>query len=257
VDDGSDPPLASVVEGFRDQLAVSYLRVSNGGPAIARNRGARAATGRYLAFTDHDCVPDPQWLAALRDGFNRNPTCLLGGPKYNGLPGNLYSAAHQLASNYAEQWFRRAPGNSGYFTTNNIAVPRKTFLQVGGFNEALPFAHEDREFGATWADHGLAACWVPDAVVVHRHILTFRTFLRQHFQYGIGTRDYRAARRQGAVRQKVPFAGLRFHLGYVLAPFANGCGGRAFPLAALLVCAQMAYLAGIFRSSIRRQRPQN
>src|SRR5688572_19710208 len=142
VDDGSEPPLADVVRAFHDRLEVTYLRVPNRGPAIARNQGARAATGRYLALTDHDCLPAAQWLEALLEGFDRNPMCLLGGSKHNGLPGNLYSTAHQLASNFAERWFREAAGNPGYFTTNNMAVPREAFLQIGGFNEALPFAHE-------------------------------------------------------------------------------------------------------------------
>jgi GT2 family glycosyltransferase len=250
VDDGSEPPLADVVSAFHDRLAVKYLRVPNRGPAIARNHGARAATGRYLAFTDHDCFPAPQWLTALLEGFDRSPMCLLGGSKHNGLPGNLYSTAHQLASNFGEQWFREAAGNPGYFTTNNMAVPREAFLQIGGFNEALPFAHEDREFGATWADHEFPVCWLPSAVVVHNHRLTLRTFLRQHFRYGAGAIEYRMARRQSPVRKKVPFAGLRFHLGFVLAPFAHGGGSRSLPLAALLVCAQVAYFAGaVFRSS--------
>jgi GT2 family glycosyltransferase len=243
VDDGSQPPVADIVEPFRDRLEVRCLRVSNSGPASARNQGARAAHGQYLAFTDHDCLPHPQWLTALLDGFRRHPTCLVGGPKHNGLPGNLYSTAHQIASNYAEQWFRDAAGDSAYFTTNNMAMPRQAFLQIGGFNEALPFAHEDREFGATWADHGLPARWLPEAVVVHNHELTLRAFLRQHFRYGVGAIEYRQARRQGPVRRRVPFAGPGFHLGFVLAPFTRATR-RRFSLAALLAGAQLAYLAG-------------
>jgi GT2 family glycosyltransferase len=244
VDDGSEPPLAEVVRAFDDRLAVNYVRVANRGPATARNHGARAATGRYLAFTDHDCVPAPQWLAALLDGFARNPACMLGGPKYNGLPGNVYSTAHQLASNFAEHWFRERRSHSAYCTTNNMAVPRERFVQIGGFNEALPFAHEDREFGALWTERGFPICWVPAAVVVHNHRLTLRTFLHQHYRYGVGAIEYRMTRRQAAVRTHVPFAGPGFHLGYVLAPFASGAGSRSLRLAALLLCAQGAYLAG-------------
>ncbi len=31
----------------------------------ARNRGADAAAGKWLAFIDSDCVPEPGWLDAL------------------------------------------------------------------------------------------------------------------------------------------------------------------------------------------------
>ena len=245
VDDGSTPPLESVVESFKDRLQVDYIRVPNRGPATARNHGARAARGRYLAFTDHDCAPAPEWLTALRDRFSASPDVMLGGPKENGLSANPYSSAHQIASNYAEQWFRRVPGGGTYFTTNNLAVPRETFLRLGGFNESFSFAHEDREFGVRWAGHGLHSAWAPDAMVIHRHELTLRNFLRQHFRYGAGAIEFRAARRRVEVPRRVRFEGLQFHFGLVAAPFAQGRGWRSVQLAALLASAQAAYLAGV------------
>src|SRR3954467_15183072 len=35
------------------------------GPAIARNRGWRAARGRLIVFTDDDVVARPGWLSAI------------------------------------------------------------------------------------------------------------------------------------------------------------------------------------------------
>lgn len=246
VDDGSEPSLANVVQEFTKRLQTTYLRVPNGGPAMARNHGARGAKGRYLAFTDHDCLPAAEWLSALRDGFSAEPGRMLGGPKHNGLPGNLYSSAHQIASNYAEQWFQ-----GGYFTTNNLAVPRAEFLKIGGFNESFPFAQEDREFGARWAHHGLSSAWIPRAVVVHRHELSLRMFLRQQFRYGAGAIFFQAARR---AQPGVPFQGLRFHLGLVAAPFTRPGEVRRLPLAAMLVSAQAAYLAGVLVSGVTPRR---
>ena len=253
VDDGSSPPLANVVDEFSGQLEIACIRVRNAGPAIARNHGARAAKGRYLAFTDHDCLPTAEWLLAFRDGFSTNHECMLGGPKHNGLSGNIFSCAHQIASNYAEEWFRDSTGVPGYFTTNNMAVPREVFLSMGGFNESFPFAHEDREFGARWADHGRLSVWMPAAIVVHRHKLTLRTFLRQQFRYGAGAVNYRAARGQAQLRSTVRFHGLRFHFGLVTAPFRQH-GERRLQLAALLISAQAAYAAGVVAGGVTLHR---
>jgi GT2 family glycosyltransferase len=201
-------------------------------------------------------VPAASWLSALRDGFDANPGCMLGGPKQNALPHNLYSSAHQIASNYPEEWFRSATDIAGYFMTNNLAVPREVFLSIGGFNESFRFAHEDREFGARWADHGLASAWTPGAIVAHRHELTFGAFLRQHFRYGIGAIDFRMARGGKQVRRRVRFEGLRFHAGLIAQPFVHSGLGRSLQLAALLALAQAAYLAGVVVTAlpVRRRR---
>jgi GT2 family glycosyltransferase len=39
-------------------------RPESGGPATARDQGWRAARGALIAFTDDDCVPEPEWLEA-------------------------------------------------------------------------------------------------------------------------------------------------------------------------------------------------
>src|SRR5919204_417942 len=46
-------------------LALRYVPVTGAhGPAAARNAGWRAARGQIIAFTDDDCLPAPDWLAA-------------------------------------------------------------------------------------------------------------------------------------------------------------------------------------------------
>src|SRR5947207_499564 len=62
VDDGSSDGTAGIAEGAPGDVTV--LRAGAAGPAAARNRGAEAARGEMLAFTDADCFPAPGWLAA-------------------------------------------------------------------------------------------------------------------------------------------------------------------------------------------------
>jgi glycosyltransferase involved in cell wall biosynthesis len=79
VDDGSDKPLNGVVDPFRNQINVILLCQANAGPATARNRGASQARGRFLAFTDDDCMPAPDWIATLAKRFAATPDCAIGG----------------------------------------------------------------------------------------------------------------------------------------------------------------------------------
>jgi GT2 family glycosyltransferase len=55
----------------RSQVRMRYLPVSGTqGPAAARNRGWHAARGAIVAFTDDDCVPQPDWLRAGTAAFS-------------------------------------------------------------------------------------------------------------------------------------------------------------------------------------------
>lgn len=61
VDNGSVSDLAPVVVAFAHaQLAVEPRR----GSYAARNMGIGLARGEVLAFTDSDCIPQPDWLEA-------------------------------------------------------------------------------------------------------------------------------------------------------------------------------------------------
>src|SRR5580658_3008260 len=66
VDDGSTDGCAAIAA---DQAAAdprfTLIRVPNGGPGSARNRGVAAATGEYLAFVDADDLLPPDAYATL------------------------------------------------------------------------------------------------------------------------------------------------------------------------------------------------
>jgi GT2 family glycosyltransferase len=72
-----------------------------------------------------------------------------------------------------------------FFTTNNLAVPAQRFLKCGGLNPLFRIS-EDREFCDRWVHKGGRLKYVPEAVVFHKHDLSFRAFVRQHFSYGGG-----------------------------------------------------------------------
>ncbi len=69
VDDGSTLPLEPVVAPFAVSSNIILLRQPNAGPATARNFGATKAKGTFLAFTDDDCAPSPDWLNVLANQF--------------------------------------------------------------------------------------------------------------------------------------------------------------------------------------------
>ena len=81
VNDGShDDAYAKVVDRFRSMIDYVALP-QNRGRGAARNAGVRKATGRYLVFTDDDCVPPPHWLDWLVADLQKYPyAAVVAGP---------------------------------------------------------------------------------------------------------------------------------------------------------------------------------
>lgn len=209
VDDGSETLPEAVVASFRDQLDVTLLMQTHADPAAACNTGAARAKGGFLAFTDDDCTPAPEWLQSLAVRFARAPDCAISGRTLNALPNNLYSTASQLIVEFVYAYCNTNPDQSSFFSTNNLAVPADHSQAVGGFDApSFPFASEDRDFCSRWLHLGYRMIYAPEVVVYHAHALTLRTFWRRHFNYGRGAfrfREARVCRDQGRIKLE-PFS---------------------------------------------------
>jgi GT2 family glycosyltransferase len=244
VDDGSEPPPEGVVASFRDPLDVMLLTQPRAGPAAARNAGAAKARGEFLVFTDDDCAPAPDWLRTLASRFATSQDRAIGGRTLNALPNNLYSTASQLIVDYLYTYYNADPDRARFFTSNNLALPSDRFHAIGGFDTT--FAHaaaEDREFCERWLHHGYPMTCASEAVIYHAHALTFRTFWRQHFNYGRGAfRFHRLRAQRGSGYLKLE--PLSFYLTLLRYPFSQARGQQALLLVTLLMVSQAAIAAG-------------
>ena len=258
VDDGSQRPPESVVSSFRDQLDVTLLIQPHVGPAAARNTGAGRAKGQFLAFTDDDCAPAPDWLHTLAARFTQAPDGAIGGRTFNALPENPYSTASQLLIDYLYAYYNTDSNRASFFTSNNLALPVDRFRAIGGFDSTFPrAAGEDRELCDRWLHHGHRLIYAPEAVVYHAHALSLRTFWRQHVNYGRGAfyfRRVRAKRGRNGLRLE-PFS---FYVDLLRYPFPQTQQHRqALWLAALLGTAQVANAAGFFWEQRRMKDSQH
>jgi GT2 family glycosyltransferase len=184
VNDGGGRAVEDVVAGGRGALEVRVLSTAATGPSGARNTGAAAARGRFLAFTDDDCEPDPGWLGALERRLAANPAAAVGGTVKNGAAGRC-AVGSQVLLDSTHSHFNRDPAAPRFFASNNLAVAADDFRAIGGFDESFLHA-EDRELCERWHQSGRRLVPAPEAVVRHMRHLTPREFWRQHFSYGRG-----------------------------------------------------------------------
>lgn len=138
------------------------VTVSERGAGPARNGGAAAAAGRIFAFTDSDCVPAPEWLAA--------GTAALA--DYDFVGGRVdVSVADERKVTPTEAFekvfafdFETYINRKGFTGSGNLFVPRQIFEAVGGFRAAVS---EDVDWSRRAIAQGYRLGYAPRAVVTH------------------------------------------------------------------------------------------
>lgn len=254
VDDGSALLPDAVIAPFRDRLDIKVLQQGNAGPGAARNRGASRARGRIFAFTDDDCTPHADWLQKLAVRYASAPDpVILGGAVLNALPDNRYAMASQLIVEVGHAYHNSDPNQARFFTANNLAIPADRFHELGGFDVTFgTTASEDRELCGRWQHRGYRMIYAPEVVVDHAHTLRWRSFCRQHFNYGRGAVRLQQAR----VLQGWQLFSPDPHYYRVLlqAPFTRFPFRQAVGLAALLFTSQAITAGGMVSEWIRQRR---
>lgn len=253
VDDGSPSPPADLVASLDPSINAQLVCASHGGPAAARNTGARLARGRILVFTDDDCAPHRDWLTAIDAWVSRNPAPVaIGGRVVNVLADNVYAMASQGIVDYLYEYFGDQSARWRFFTSNNLIIPRAEFLDIGGFDERFPLAAaEDRDLCERWSAAGLMLQYADGVVVDHAHALGFRRFTRQHFTYGRGAFDlHRSRARRGYASLRLE--PVRFYFGLIFYPLRRTRGVKGGVLALLHFWSQVVYAAGYAFERIRR-----
>lgn len=184
VDDGStDGKTAEIAK----RHGVLLLRMERqGGPALARNRGAREATGGILFFTDADVVLHPDAIGKAAGALSANPDVSAIFGSYDEKPGHpsLLSRYRNLYHHWNHQV---GSEEASTFWTGCGAVRRGVFLELGGFSPDYERPSiEDIEFGYRLRAAGHRIRLVKDMQGTHLKEWTlggmFRTDL---FQRGI------------------------------------------------------------------------
>ncbi len=136
---------------------ICYMPVKGAhGPAAARNRGWQSARGEWIAFTDDDTIPAPDWLSAGASTLENGA---------DAAPGQVVVPLPAEPSDYE----RNAAGlETAEFLTANCFCRRPTLASIGGFDEQFRLAwREDSDLFMRLLEHGANIVFAPAAIVVH------------------------------------------------------------------------------------------
>ena len=160
VDDGSTDGTAAVLESYGSRLRVVHQE--NSGPAAARNRGIRMATGEIICFQD----ADDEWH---RDKLAKQLVLLEARPEVG-------ICITRLRNVWAEHLDEERRGLGAHVFANDppgyvfqtSLIRRDVFARAGMLDEKLRRA-EDIEWFARARDAGIELALISE-VLVYRHL---------------------------------------------------------------------------------------
>jgi glycosyltransferase involved in cell wall biosynthesis len=263
VDDGSTDDTVAVASAAGAHVLELGSRAGGGNPAVARNRGALAATGDPLIFLDADCLPAPGWLARILAGHAAG-AAVVGGA-LDLPPGLPFMARCDYYCGWYHVHSRRPGGEVPNHPPGNLSVRRADFERTSGFTEQQPiaYAHEELVWQADVRRNGGRILFDPEAIVFHYNRPGLRNLLRRNYRWGFS-----------AIESKAPTGAARFPWVYrypallIAASLPLALGSTAYvlwcwlragvvePLLMLpaVLAARFAYSAGLVAGGIRWMR---
>lgn len=167
-------------EWVRKQLpdVVPVDHRGTGGASATRNSGARVAGGSILAFLDDDAVARPDWLRNLTAPLARPDVVGVGGyvePVWLGRVPKWMPEEFMWVVGASYRGMPRTAAPIRNVWSENMAVARADFLEIGGFREGFgktglePRGGEDTDFciRLTTAREGGTWWYEPSARVGH------------------------------------------------------------------------------------------
>jgi glycosyltransferase involved in cell wall biosynthesis len=173
VDDGSTDNTKGVAGAYS---LVILLTQKNGGPAKARNAGAKKARSNIIIFLDSDCVPEKDWLANMIAPFEDEKVVGVQGA-YKTKQKEWVARFDQLDIEYRYERMKRSK-RLDWIGSYSAAYRKDIFLAQGGFDESFTRASgEDAELSYRLAEKGMVLIFNPQAIVYHTHPSSFWKFL--------------------------------------------------------------------------------
>jgi glycosyltransferase involved in cell wall biosynthesis len=148
----------------------------------ARNRGASQASAPLIAFTDADCIPDPNWLYRAAQSMDRNGWDICAGAVHHEPSASRVGRFDELTYLKQEEYVE---GEFHFGATANLLVRAEVFRGIGGFDSALR-SGGDLDFCRRATRGGASIGFEPQAIVTHPPRETLVEVLRKAWRIGTG-----------------------------------------------------------------------
>ena len=187
VEDGSEKPCKDVCDKYAGKIDLKYFMKKNSGPGQSRNYGAERANGEYLIVLDSDVVLPEDYLKAVNDELNREPSDAFGGPDcaHDSFTETQKAISYSMTSFFTTGGIRggKKKLDKFYPRSFNMGIRRDVYMRLGGFSK-MRFG-EDIDFSIRIFKAGCKCRLFPEAWVWHKRRTDMRKFFRQVYNSGI------------------------------------------------------------------------
>ena len=187
VEDGSEKPCKDVCDKYAGKIDLKYFMKKNSGPGQSRNYGAERANGEYLIVLDSDVVLPEDYLKAVDDELNREPSDAFGGPDcaHDSFTETQKAISYSMTSFFTTGGIRggKKKLDKFYPRSFNMGIRRDVYMRLGGFSK-MRFG-EDIDFSIRIFKAGYKCRLFPEAWVWHKRRTDMRKFFRQVYNSGI------------------------------------------------------------------------
>jgi glycosyltransferase involved in cell wall biosynthesis len=185
VEDGSERDCKAIVDKYRNELNIKYLRKHNTGAGLSRNFGMKNASGNYFIILDSDVIVPPAYLRTVTTELDKFPAGAYGGPDRAHPSFSIFQKAvnYSMTSLLTTGGLR---GNKRYkdfqLRSFNMGISKEAFLKTGGFSNRK--TGEDIELSLRLRQSGYHIAYLDDAFVYHKRRSSIPAFFQQTYRFG-------------------------------------------------------------------------